>query len=356
MTYRIQLAATLASMFAVMNATAQRPDSVTGELRRTFRNVTAVSELSDGRALVLDSHERFVYLADFRTGETKVIGEQGWGDRQYLWPSRLLHRSNDTTLVWDAIAGRVHVLAWNGEEPGIRRSIEKSSFSALTPIESDGRGRLYSEVPAAGGGSALIRWSPGESRVDTLFRFERAGVRGLFPSSDRWIVNSSGAVALVHVSPYRVELRVPGSDVVEGGPIPFVPKQVTPALQKAWAEALREPRIIWTQTRGEQPRFEETEESWVDHSGPWPLVTPAILGNDPMMQFTSDGSLLIERTAIPSLPSEYDVIDQRAVLKDRFELPVGTRIVATGRDVLYVTARGSDKRLTLQRFTFRRPR
>jgi hypothetical protein len=74
------------------------------------------------------------------------------------------------------------------------------------------------------------------------------------------------------------------------------------------------------------------------------------------MQFASGGSLLIERTAMPGQPSEYDVIDEQAQLKDRFELPAGTRIVATGRDVVYVTVRGPDGRLKLQRFTMRGPR
>jgi hypothetical protein len=65
---------------------------------------------------------------------------------------------------------------------------------------------------------------------------------------------------------------------------------------------------------------------------------------------------LIERAAVPALPSEYDVIDEQARLKDRFELPAGTRIVATGRGVVYVTVRGPDSRLKLQRFTVRGPR
>jgi hypothetical protein len=63
--------------------------------------------------------------------------------------------------------------------------------------------------------------------------------------------------------------------------------------------------------------------------------------------------------SVPALPSEYDVIDQRAELKDRFELPPGTNIVATGRDAVYVTVRTSEnpsRRLKLQRFTVRRPR
>src|SRR5687768_9149101 len=81
------------------SAVGQRPDSVRGQLRQTFREVTAVRELAHGRALVLDAFERHVYLADFRTGDTQVIGEQGSADRQYLWPSRLLHLAADTTLV-----------------------------------------------------------------------------------------------------------------------------------------------------------------------------------------------------------------------------------------------------------------
>lgn len=341
-------------------AGAQRPDSLRGQLRQTFREVTAVHETADGRALVLDSFERFVYLADFRTGETQVIGEQGWADRQYLWPSRLLRLAADTTLVWDAIEGRVHVIDWVGGTPAIRRSVHRSAFGppsqhqSFSPVTSDDHGRMYSSVQL-GEGSALVRWSPSEPRVDTILRFRRARQVGLFPAWDQLIVSSSGVVAYVHVSPYRVDLRAPGANAVVGKPIPFDAMPVTPAVQKAWLEAMHEPKIVWSQRTGEQPRFTETTESSVNY-GSWPLVLPAIVGTKPLMQFASDGSLIIERMAMPALPSEYDVIDEQAQLEDRFQLPAGTRIVATGRDVVYVTVRGPENRLTLQRFTVRRQR
>ena len=178
MTCRIHLTTLLLST-AALTAAAQRPDSLTGELRQTFRAVTAVRELPDGRALVLDSQERFVYLADFRTGNAQVIGQQGSADGQYLWPSRLLHRSADTALVWDAIEGRLHVVDWAGGEPNIRASIPRSAFGPylqrpFNPIESDQQGHIYTEVQIGAGGNALVRWSPAELRVDTLFRFRRA--------------------------------------------------------------------------------------------------------------------------------------------------------------------------------------
>lgn len=354
MTNRIHLTVLLLSTLSIA-AASQRPDSLTGELRQTFREIRAVLELPDGRTLVLDSHERFVYLADFRTGVTHVIGEHGSADRQYLWPSRLLHRAADTTFVWDAIEGRIHVLDWAQGEPGLRRSVPKSSFSPLSPIESDGLGRLYSEVQVGETGSALLRWSPGDPQIDTLFRFRRARVGGLFPAWDRWVVSPTGVVAYVHVSSYRVDLRVPGANVVVGKAIAFDPKMVTPAIQKAWIETLQEPKIVWSQSRGEPPRFAESHESSV-HYGSWPLVTPAFVGIRPLIQFASDGLLLIERTAVSGLPSEYDVIDAQAQLKDRFELPVGTRIVATGQNVVYLAVRGPENRLKLQRFSVRNRR
>jgi len=357
MTCRIHLTTSLLSTLA-LTAAAQRPDSLTGELRQTFREVTAVHELPDGRTLVLDSHERFVYVADFRTGETQVIGEQGWSDRQYLWPSRLLSLTTDTTLVWDAIEGRLHVLDRAGGVPGIRRSIPKTDFGparqSFVPVMSDSRGRMYRELPTDDG-SALLRWTRGDLQADTIFRFRRASVQGLVPSSDKWTVSASGVVAYVHASNYRVDLRAPGGNAVLGKPIPYELKQVTPAVQKAWLEVLNQPRIVWAQVRGQPPAFEERTESWVDY-GSWPLVLPAITGRDPLVQFASDGSLLIERVSMPALPTEYDVIDERAELKHRFQLPAGTRIVATGRDVVYVTTRGPDRRLTLRRYSVQRPR
>lgn len=332
---------------------AQRPDSLRGHLRQTFREVTAVRELADGRALVLDSFDRFVYLADFRTGESQVIGEHGGADRQYLWPSRLLHLAADTTLVWDAIEGRIHVLNWVGGIPAIRRSMPKAEFSPLSPVASDARGRMYTAV-SIGEGSGLLRWRPGVPRVDTILQFRRVNQRGLIPTWDRWIVSSSGALAYVHVSPYRVDFHTPGAKAVLGKPIPFDPTPITPVIQKAWMEVLHQPRIVWaSQMRGQLPAFEERTESWVDY-GSWPLVLPAVVGESPLMQFTSDGSLLIERMAMPALSSEYDVVNELAVLADRFKLPAGTRIVATGREVVYVTTRGADGRLTLQRFSVRR--
>jgi len=352
----MMLRALLACFLFGSLASAQRPDSARGTLRQTFREVNAVRELGDGRALVLDSFERHLYLADFRTGDSQVIGEQGWGDRQYLWPSRLLHLSADTTLVWDAIEGRIHVLDWIGGVPAIRRSMPKTAFgpsaqSPFVPVVSDDQGRMYRENPGSDG-SVLLRWIPGALRVDTIHRFTRVSAGGMFPVSDKWAVSSTGVLAHVHVSPYRVDFRTPETNAVLGEPVPFDPVLVTPAIQKAWTAFLNEPRIVWAQARGQPPGFEERSEPWVTY-GSWPLVMPAIVGRDPLVQFTSSGSLLIERMSVTTLPSEYDVIDTQGKLADRFQLPAGTRIVATGRDVVYVTARAGDGRLTLQRFTVR---
>jgi hypothetical protein len=338
--------------------TAQRPDSLTGELRQTFREVRGVLELPDGRVLVLDSHERLVYVADFRTGETTLVGSQGTGEGQYLRPSRLLALKADTTLIWDEVAGRIHVLDWVGGRPGIRRSIPTHLFGPehrFTAVASDDRSRLYSEVPI-GEGRLLLRWSPGELRVDTILHMRLREVQGLFPARDRWVVSPNGVLAYVHVSPYRVDLRVPGAPVVVGRPIAFDPKLDTPAFRSAWSNALREPKISWSRKTGEEPQFMESYDSPVDYTGPWPLVTPAFVALRPHIQFASDGSLLIERVSVPALPTEYDVISDRAELKDRFELAPGTNIVATGRDVVYVTVRTSEsrfRRFTLQRFTVR---
>ena len=357
---RVCVLACVTSVLAAPVA-AQRPDSLTGQLRRSFREVTAVQELADDRVLVLDSFERFVFLADFRTGESRVIGEQGMGDRQYMWPSRLLRLADDTTLIWDAIEGRVHVIDWVAGEPGVRRTIPRSSFAPhaerpLFPVASDGVGRMYSELPIGTGGTALVRWSPRDTRIDTVFRFRQGSLRGVFPSHDRWIVSPTGVIAYVNVSTYRVDLRGPDAAVVAGKPIAFDPIPVTPAVQRAWLEALREPKIMWSQMSGEPPRFTESTDGGLDYTGPWPLVTPAIVARKPLMQFASDGSLLIERTAVAALPTDYDVIDEKAELKDRFSLAPGTRIVATGRDVVYLGVRGLDGRLTVQRFTVRRSR
>ncbi len=356
MTCRIHLTTSLLSMLA-LTATAQRPDSVTGELQQTFREVTAVREMADGRALVLDSHERFVYLADFRAGTVRRLGEQGWGDRQYLWPSRLLTIPGDTILVWDAIEGRMHVLTADGASVEVRKSIPQSAVgtrggAAFVAVMSDSLGRLYRQEQHS---RRLIVTRLNETRtaVDTVINVlaTRDVSSQLFPSYSRWTVDATGRVAHVLVKPYRVDLYAPNGTATTGSDIPFVPTEVTPAVQKAWLEVLHRPRIIWASQAGGPPGFIESQESQVVY-GSWPLVMPPVVGHS-FLGFAGDGSLLIERLALPGMPSEYDVVGQRGELVDRFQLAANAQVVATGNRAVYVTVRGPDNRLKLQRFSIR---
>lgn len=165
----------------------------------------------------------------------------------------------------------------------------------------------------------------------------------------------SGVATHVHMNPYRVDMHALNTPVVRGSPISLEPRLITPEIRRGWLALLHRPKPTWTSLGGGKYGFVDSEEGPVDY-GSWPLVLPAVAGEDAFVQFASDGSLVIERLAIPGLPSEYDVIDARGQLVDRFELPAGTQIAATGSGVVYVTVRASDGRLKLQRFTVRSPR
>lgn len=200
------------TLVVVTTVIAQRPDILKGQLAHTFCEVTAVHELCDGRALVLDSHDRFLYLADFQSETVQRIGDQG-------------------------------------------------------------------------------------------------------------------------------------------APIPFTPTTVTPAIQKAWLEVLYRPRVVWAALGGGQYGFAGASEPVAEY-GSWPPVLPSRLPNS-YIGFAGHGSLVVERLALPGIPSQYDVIGARGELVDRFQLAPNTQIVATGNRDVYLTTRGSDGRLTLQRFSVR---
>ena len=339
------------------SAAAQRPDSLTAELRETFREVTRVHERPDGRVMILDAHGMQVYLADFSSGDVFRIGRQGMADGQYLWPSRLFPLPGDTTLVWDAIEGKIHVFTEipgafeaRGTLPGSR--ISTPTGGKFSPITSDALGRLYARA-SRGDSAALLRLDRASSRIDTVAvfaaNFQRSST--VFPVNVRWVVSSSGAVAVVYPEPYRVDFFVPGSPVVRGAPISFVPTTVTPTVRSNWLQVLHRPRPAWAALGGGQYGFIDQTESDVDYAS-WPPVLPPVLYNA-FVGFTSDGSLLIERLALPAMPTEYDLVDARGQLADRFQIAAGSQIVGTGRQAVYVSVRQPDGRLRLQRFSVR---
>jgi len=336
---------------------AQRPDSLSGELRQTFREVRAIRERPDGRVLILDSHEMIVAIADFRTGMAQQVGLQGMGEREYLWPSRLFPLPGDTTLVWDAIEGRIHVFT---ESLGVieprgtlKGRISRPDGTPFNPMMSDRQGRLYT-IFDQGHTTALLRLDRTTTRLDTVANVPARTVLAdqMFPSVDRWIVGENGTVAYVHMEPFGVDLYAPNAPAIRGDPIPFTPTLVSPAIRSALLAWMHKPRPVWTALGGGRYGFvDDTDYPVVDY-GAWPLVLPPVLGVG-FIGFASDGTLLIERLALPGMPSEYDVVGQRGELVDRFQLAANTQIVATGNRTVYVTIRGSDGRLRLQRFTTR---
>src|SRR5664279_5648670 len=115
---RFVLTATLMAI-ASTPLTAQQSISLTGrpqaKLSEQFSLVGGVRELPGNRAIVLDSKDDRLVLADFAAGSVKDIGRKGGGPGEFQRPQSLLAAPGTATWVPDAMLDKVHVISPDGK-------------------------------------------------------------------------------------------------------------------------------------------------------------------------------------------------------------------------------------------------
>lgn len=289
-------------------------------------------------------------------------------------PSTLLPLPGDSTLLADESLSRFLIL---GPDLKIHRAFSTQRPGMVYtpwPRATDRQGRLYFQVPAwaAGPGSLdddsvhVARLDLRTGKVDTLARARRphepARKFGLpyvgFAPQDVWQATPEGRIALVRGKDYHVEWLEPGGRITRGPAVPFTVIPVTERDRIDFMRTFLENSSMGGRGSGST---NPTGLSAVPDEMLAPDRVKAMAAQNPFAEtkppFTDltprvghDNCLWVERSLPAGAPRTFDVFDAAGRPRLRVTLPAGRRLIAVGRDGVYLVALSADGLETLERY------
>ncbi len=334
----------------------------------TFSGIAMIRELSDGRLLVLDSSDKKIYVADFKTGKSLQVGRTGDGPQEYRKPMGLYPLPGDSTLLtdrqtrrWILFVGDKPVATIPPKSPGMGdgdgfvRGVDPSGRVSLLGIPTNlGRAvdqgdslylSRYSRVTGKGDTVARLRSGfggpPGSATKSTPEgapaydpsaqsgrRFMMAPVIG-----DQAIGFADGWIAVARMDPYRVDWIDPSGKRTIGPVIPVPAAPLNDREKRAYLARLSE-------TDGKPAGEPSAIRNWL------PAIPP-FWGYYESSLFTAPGgALVIFRAPTAALPlPTYDVISRQGTYRGQFSLKANERVIGFGTNSIYLCrtdAEGSD--------------
>lgn len=339
-----------------------------GVLEDAFSEIKSVRELSDGRLLVADRLEGFLYLVDWSRSAVDTIGRNGEGPGEYQRPGYLYALAGDSTLFTDFNARRWFVLSGAQIVETIPASNPLASLFGPDLSGADESSRILGVVGFANccGDAAGARGSADSLRLllgrlggvdgrrlelDTVARLGGLGRFGMrvvreppyvmFRSSplgteEQARLFSDGWLAVAHTDPYRVDWRSPDGHWAYGFDLPFT--------------AMRVDRAEMCFTLERQGLDQDLDRCDPARRNPdWPATMPAFLPG--ALLPAPDGTLVVKRTPHATDPrNRYDVIDRAGAHQATIALPANESIVGFGRSSVYVVRKAPIGLETLIRY------
>lgn len=277
------------------------------QLSHPFSGISCITELSDGRVLVLDAPARVVQLADFSTQDVSPVGGHGKGPGQYSMPDWLIPipGGGDTTLIDDARDSR-YAIAVGGRllvqsiprDPGapMIRAVDSAGYAYMqpdldaqdsVPLIRVSRRRTKSDT------AAYLSTGLSAARVPHRFVLEKLPP---YPKNDTWGVLPDGTVLIARIWDYHVESLSPTGKRREG----------------------------------ERVDFQRIRNQWGDSEPPF-VSAPVSLD-----RVSPSGLFWVERTTPEHERQErYDVFNAKGEMIREVMLPTGARLVGLGRRYVY---------------------
>jgi hypothetical protein len=328
--------------------TATAPD----ELAR----VVSAHEVAPGRLLVADERDRKLVLIDLGSGTSRAIGRLGAGPGEYRALGAVLPRAGGGVLVTDFVLRRLLPVSADGS---IGDPIPFPATSLLFQ-SADTSGRLYANTMIfrnreLSDSMRVVRWNPKTNAVDTLFTYDagRSGMiihpgekRRVWYATTSWAPLADGSIALLDAAGYRLR-RWAGGTIRDVAALPFTPQPVTAADREAFTESEKEQKPVAIGQAGASPSASPARPA-----STFPATFPAFAPDTPLRR-APDGTLWIERLLSPrdSLPL-MDIASPDGRLIAQLRLPPRSRLVAFGKDALYMIERDSDDVERVRRYQY----
>jgi len=359
--------------------TLSKPDATFDE---PFTQVVGLRELKNGEVIVGDLRDRTLQKINLKTGAAVALSREGSGPTEYLYPMAVYALPGDSTAVYDLGNQRYLVLDPTGKAVSTFRMEEGGSGGGMMILRAasavDARGRLYYSTrgePTGGMGDGppvfsdtgrIIRYDRGTKKSDTLgivlvpkpevvtsgsSNNRNVNIRRVpMAPEDAWGVSPDGRVGIARVRTDQVEWLFPDGKAVLGPTLPYAPISVTDADKRAWQEQAARGGIMISNengrvTAGPAPSAPRP----IDPSIEWPATKPPFPANAVRVAPTGELWLLRSQPASAKNPL-YDVMDGQGRLVKQVRLPAETRLVAFGKDVVYLVRRDADDLEYLERY------
>lgn len=359
--------------------TLSKPDATFDE---PFTQVVGLRELKNGEVIVGDLRDRTLQKINLKTGATVALSREGSGPTEYSYPMGVYALPGDSTAIYDLGNQRYLVLDPTGKAVSTFRMEEGGSGGGMMILRAasavDARGRLYYSTrgePKGGMGEGpptfsdsgqIIRYDRATGKSDTLGAVlvpkpavvasgsannRNVNIRQVpMAPEDAWGVAPDGRVGIARVRTDQVEWILPGGKTVTGPKLPYAPIKVTDADKKAWQEQTARGGIMVSNengrvTAGPAPSTPRP----IDPSIEWPATKPPFPRSAVRVAPTGELWLLRSRPASDPTPL-YDLFDGQGRLVKQVRLPANTRLVAFGKDVVYLVRRDADDLEYLERY------
>lgn len=365
----------LAALLPIVGIEAQRRLDLTGRpdasIAEPFTMIAGLRELPGERAIVTDQMDRELYLVNFAAGTRELLGRQGEGPGEYRFPTAPLSGLADTTWVVDAVLRRILRIAADGKIASTSMTMPTGGVpGGLSRARgTDARGRFYFEGSgfdqdrgAFIDSVAIVRWNPADGRTDIITRVSNGGrvrltlatgvtslARSItpYPHLDAWTVLPDGQVAIVHHSPFRIDV-VDASGARRIGPtMAFTPIPIANAERAAYRRRVEGARMGALRAgggSGPQARAPELPDE------AFPQAMPAFVAASVMS--TPEGEIWVGRSHAASARTWiYEIFDSSGRLLGSATLRSDAVVAGFGAGTVYVARTDPEDGLVyLERF------
>lgn len=348
---------------AAAQAPVVRLGNPTGSSPEPFTAIESAVELGGGQLLVSDTRERRLTIIDFATGRVRNIGRVGGGPGEFRLVGKLMRRPGGGAWVSDF---------------GLRRVLPVNSDGTFDnpvafPVSiqmraTDNAGNIYGEAFLGRGRMTesdsmwILRWNPAGTSVDTLMKYNASMSASIVHPGekyqvwvplDAWDVMPDGDVLVLTAKTYGIE-RYRAGRLTSTASVAWTPVRVTPQDQAEYrrrAEAQVARSLSQGAPSGLRPTLPPME---------FPETMPPFGGEGLGGSYTSvspDGETWVERLrAMSDSVPRYDVLDASGTLVRQVILPPRGRVLALGRDAVYVMVPDEDDVQFVRRYAIPRGR
>jgi hypothetical protein len=358
--FAVAIVAVPLSLAVVPVAVAQSAPTIrlatpSGSTESTFNRVSSIRELPNGSLLVADQGDQQLWHATFDGKSAQNIGRKGSGPGEFRTVGWLYAIGRDSSLFTDGYTSRWNIARGTTFTATLSEARELNRSLGAELSGADTLGNVLGVIPFShrAGVPALrntadslyaVRGRWDGSRQDTIASLRGRGGAGFsvtqpqngglgrinvanpLSSEDLVVMAPDGWVAIVRVSPYRVDWRAPTGAIRQGTPVAIVARPVD------------EREVCWALARALGPKTPCDREL----APGWPTHVPAFVPSSrprpqPTALPTANGQLLVAREPAPAARTQsYDIFDRTSRRVAQLEIPITDAVVGFGARSVYV--------------------